>query len=546
MYFFEPAFRIPLTLLLLVLIVPVTRGYQLADGTPPAPDPPVKYIFYWGGIQADLTAENNFESTHQLTPAQFRQMLHHQPFLWTGNAMAPKVSFRLEGQPVTATRGTDDYLTQIGPLDEKFGQAAAAGKALHLSGLQLEGQTTGRITFLLIASEEDAVSAGGSTPARGSRRKASRNATYSYAGSTNTQLVKKVIWGREDIYDNANRDYFSATEFWQTVRQLPYIEWQPYTESGPVKAGVQFQDVGQTTLSLTARVEPDLYRGMTDNLQHYRHLVKPGAIISLTLHTVEQHDNLYVKTMTIVPDNDPRLALRRDRDTHTLWVRWGSWEESVPNLYLLELKDDTGTSIPVDPPLDLRRFLSNNEAPGMLATRPEFRIDGYPVPDMTFQLHTPYRTVTVTPDQPMPAALPDSVDLEATEQLMFRIDSLQAPGYHLPLLSLSMGFITVSDPLRVRNQLPSLLAAPGSVRIKLRAPVQIGKTISVEFELPERAKAALSIFDQDGWNHHTLDTDFPSGKNQAVLTPKVALQPGTYFLFLNTIFGVARQEFLVN
>ncbi len=513
-----------------LLFTGLLRAYQVADGSPVAAPTAAKYIFYWGKFQCDLSPTTNYTGKFTCTAAAFRQMLHSTPYLWTGAGMAGQITFKLEGIPVTATRSGQDYPAMIGQLDEAIGQKVNAGQVLQLTELQLDAQTPGRIEFHI---ETAGQAPAGSGP-------------YTAANMLNTRFLNLVIWGREDIYDNSNRDFFSQTEFWQTVKQLPVLEWAPYARPQPVRAGIRLYELGETPLDLRAGLDPAEYHAMLKNLENYRHLLKPGAAVSLTLHSAAQHEQLYEKTMYIVGDADPRLALRRNRDTHSLKIRWGAWEQTLPGLYLLELKDAESNTIVVDPPIELIGRVTASERPAMLSGRPEFWIDGQPVPDMVFRLTTPLDSAVVKPGQPLPQGVfahPDSTDNAFMVQ--FDIDALSAPGYSLPDIHFSLRYYTLRENGRLRNSLDALRVAPGTDLAKLHTPVAAGAGYAVDLEFLQETDAKLSVFSETGETVFTLDNKYPPGRHTVELPRLVFRRPGRYFLFLNTALGVARQELVL-
>ncbi|MBK9337993.1 MAG: hypothetical protein IPM98_16185 [Lewinellaceae bacterium] len=504
-------------------------GFQFADGTPPAPPTSPKYIFYWGNLQADLTAENRFHTRAQMTPQAFRQMLLRAPYLWNGAAMAQQVSFRLDGHPITATRGEQDYLSRLGWIDETFGARATTGQVLRLTDLYLDGQATGSIDLMLEMQEDS-----------------SSNDVVRWQNTVvsmlNTTLLEQVVWGREDIHEVSNRDFFTENEFWQTVQQIPFAVWNPYVTPTEIRAGIQIKSRTLTTQGFSCVLTPDTYTGMVANMANYKHLLEPGSVISLTLHT-DQHERLFEKSLNIVANNDPRLALRRNRDTHTLKIKWGALEQSISNLYLLELRDTQGQLTSVDAPNNMRFTIQAGELEYMLTLHPQFWIDGEPLPDVTFHLSTPNRTTLVSPGQPMPDSL--SADLAQTsgDLGMLRLHQMQTPGYDLSSLEFSVSFFTGNNALLVRNTLSALLFAPGSARIKLHPPAAQEKVFEVSFDLPEPANGRLSVFEPDGWVTYTSGDKFAAGRNSIQIPRSVFRRSGKHYLFLNTPFGVAKQEF---
>jgi hypothetical protein len=496
----------------------------------PAPAPGTKYIFYWGAQQCELTEANGFKGKMTAIPSEFRQMLLSTPRLWNGTAILGTISFKFEGRPVD----TEDYVSQIGALDTAFGQKAVPGQVFQLTGLNLDGRTVASIEINIREPEQKKETAG-----RGMWQSAP-------ASFLNSNLLERVIWGREDIYDTSNRDFFTVTEFWQTVQQLPVVEWKRNATPKPIAVSVQFPDVGNTTFGVGAALEPEDYRRLQQNLENYRHLVKPGATVSLLLKTAEQHDELFQKRLVIVPDNDPRLALRRNRDAHTLTIRWGGWYETIEHLYLVRMSDAQGQILPVDQPIARGRGCSRADALAMLALRPELWIDDQLLPDFSYHLASDSSSATIGPGENVPETFTREIKSSILERGMLQMDSFQVAGYDLPPTTLFLNFFEVLNRQQIRNDFKALMAATGSVRIKLNPPTADKTDLYFEITVPELAKITLSIFEPEGaWNVFTLDESFSAGPHLIRVPRSVFRNNGKHFCFLNTPFGVAKQEFML-
>jgi len=518
------------TILVLLLLASRTAlfGFQLADGARPAPNTSDKYIFYWGSLQADLTRANNFHATAEIGVQAFRQMLLHAPNLWNGSALVAQVAFRLDGHPVTATRGEQDYVSRLGWLDETFSPTATEGRVLHLTDLRLDDATTGSIDILLKEPETKPFS----------------DVSVWQSNTTsmiNDQLLEQVAWGREDILDISNRDFFTENEFWQIIRLEPFVVWNPYVAQREVRAGIRVASRTGTEQGFTTVLESNAYRSMVANIANYKHLVRPGSLATLTLHT-DQHDRLYEKALNIVADNDPRLVLRRNRDTHTLRLLWGAMDQTIRNLYLQnDLRDATGALVSVDDQKVMRYTLQAGELEHLLALRPELWIDGQRIPDLAFTLASGDWSAAVQAGKPMP----DSLATPMLEKNTLQLRNLQASGYDLSALTFSINFIQSNELLMVRNRLSSLLAANSSARITLHHPVREGKVYSVVFELKEPTRFRLSVFEPDDWTVYSTDDTYLAGTHRVEIPLSVFRNSGKHYLFLNTPFGVARQEFEV-
>lgn len=496
---------------------------------PITPAPAEKYIFYWGTAQCDLTAANGFKSQMSVSQAEFKQMLLNPPKIWDGKTLLRDFSFKLGGMRIT----TADYVSRIGQLDETFGQNVVPGQLLRLTELQLDARTEGSIDITIQESAPK-------------KENAARNVWQSAPASyLNSRWLERVIWGREEVYDTPNRDFFTAAEFWQTVQQLPVLEWKKHANPVPVSVSIQFADPGSTTFGLVARLDDESYKSMLANLENYRHLVKPGATISLILKTAEQHEELFQRRMVLVPDNDPRLALRRNRDTHTLRFRWGAWTDQVEFLYLRRLPDASGNPYPVDLPVGRAAGRPRAEVLEMLHLRPELWIDGQPVPAFFYRLSSDSASVRIPSGATVPEDFGKDIYSGTRERGVIQLDSFEVAGYDLPPITLFLNYFDIGNRLLVRNDFDALNAVQGSVRIKLLAPVFEKTDLSIDFSVPEQVKIALSIFEPDGRNVFLQEETYPAGQHTLKVPRSAFRRGGKHFCFLNTPFGVAKQEFEV-
>lgn len=491
------------------------------------PVPVAKYIFYWGTAQCDMTETNGYKGELQATPDVFRQMLLSTPRLWNGKTLVPDFSFKFEGKQVN----TADYAAQIAWLDADFGQNVVAGQVFNIAGLKLDEVTTGAIRLTIRAGE---------TQKENNRRGAWQSPPASYL---NDRLLERVIWGREDVFDTPNRDFFTANEFWQTVRQTPVVEWKRYATPKPLAVSIQFYNLGASTFGLVSTLEDESYRRMLENLENYRHLVKQGAAISLILKTAEQHDELFQRRMVIVPDNDPRLALRRNRDAHTVTFRWGAWGEKIEHLYLQRLPGPTGEPILTDEPAGRGSGLPRAEILAMLEVRPELWIDEQRLPEFSFRISSDSSSIHVEPEHKIPDTFQREIKSNTQERGILQLDSFQVAGYDLPPITLFLNYFDPGNRLLVRNDFDALIAVQGSIRIKLDPPRFDKTDLYLDFYVPEQVRAALSIFESQGRNVFKQEDIFTAGQHTVKVPRSDFLHDGKHFAFLNTPFGVARQEF---
>lgn len=494
------------------------------------PAPAAKYIFYWGAAQCDLTAANDFKGVILTTPSEFRQLLLSTPRLWNGKTLVRDFSFKFEGKQVNTT----DYVSQIAWLDTNYGQNVIAGQEFNITGLQLDEQAEGtiRLTIRETGPQKE-----------NNRRGAWQSAPASYL---NDRLLERVIWGREDIYDTPNRDFFTANEFWHTVRELPVVEWKRYATPKPLAASIQFHHLGATAFGLVSTLEDELYRRLLENLENYRHLVKPGASVSLILKTAEQHDEMFQRRMIIVPDNDPRLALRRNRDAHTLTFRWGAWMEKIEHLYLRHLPGFSGERIPVDEPIGRGSGVPRAEALAMLEQPPELWVDGQRLPEFSFRISSDSSSVRVGPGDRIPDSFGSEIKSGGLGRGVLQLDSFQVAAYDLPPITLFLNYFDLNNRLLVRNDFNALMAVQGSARIKLYPPKFDKTDLYFEFSIPEQVRASLSVFEPDGRNIYLSEDTFKAGQHTVKVPRGAFLSNGKHICFLNTPFGVSKQEFVIS
>lgn len=510
-------------------------AFQVADGTPPSTAPAAKYIFYWGKHQCDLSEANGYKASLSLTAGNFRQKLTSEPKLWNGKELLKHLTFKLEDISVSV----DNYSSQVAALDARLIPLAKPGKVIHLTALQLDEGVMGAIDFTIQAmdaEEEKMVVSYSST----------RNNTF-----INDQFLDNAVWGREDIYETKDRDFFTVSEFWQTIRQEPVATWKTFVKPELLRTEINFAAKDLTSFGLVTNLEEGAYRDMLQNLEHYRYMVQPGSTISLELKTAAQYDLLYKKMMVIVADNDPRLRLRRKRDQHEFRLKWGEWEERAEELYFSELSDVNGEAIQINRPI------SRNSALGFFddrrinwgKTKPECLIDGEPVSgNLRFRV-TVADSVIFQVDAANYEA--DSImRLFARTDLVIntlRIDSVQVEGYNLPPMTFNVWTQKINLGPMVPNKFEDLQkAAEKPSTIKFIGINPSSTELEFEAELPERTPVVLSIFEPEGWLDYVSNDNYAGGKIKIKVPRNEMRSKGKHLAFLNTTFGVMRVVFEVD
>lgn len=518
-----------LFLCFLLLSARAAVAFQFADGTAGVPAAgAAKYIFYWGQHQCDLTEANGFKAGWSVSPAAFRQLLLQQPGIWDGKQMVRGFDFKMDGRRIS----TQDYLSKLADLDASFGAKAVFGKVFHLTDLPLGSGCRGAIDISIIDPEEKDEP----LPVRGS--------WSSSQPSLNEKMVERVVWGREDLNKISDRDFFTVSEFWQTVRQQPYVEWKSYETPQTISASVNFASPQQGTFGVVANLnEDDDYQQMLDNLLHYKHLAQPGAQVTLFLQTAERYEELYKKPMRLVPDNDPRLLLRRSRDTHFLRFQWGAIQIGLEGLYLSTYVDSLGRTRPVDETASRLGNIaySDTAISEVLGTLPVCMVDEVPVPGFSFRTKIKDKYFQVTDQAAIDSATAKAAADNRVRQM--ELDSFELSGYALPPLSFTIQVWSFDPTTLVKNDFETLTrASTGFARAMFSTPEITSDTITVLFSIPREAFARISLFDSGGQQVYLIDDVFKTGQNSIRIPRQPISSKGKHYLFLNSPFGVIRQE----
>ena len=517
-------------LLALSLLAQSALAFQFADGTPTIAPAGSKYIFYWGQHQCDFTEASGYKGNLSLSPVGFRQMLLHTPTIWDGARLIRDFTFTLEGQRIS----TENYTSRLGDWDVLFGAKATFGNTFHATNLPLGNGIAASVDILIINPDEKE----DFKPARGN--------WASNAPFLNSNLLEQVVWGREDITKISDRDFFTVSEFWQTVRQQPFVDWKISVPPQTLRAGINFQSPEQGSFGVFAVLpEYDEYRQMLDNLYNYKHLARPGATVSFILQTAERYEELYKKQMTLVADNDPRLLLRRSRDTHILTIEWGHFKTALEGLYLTTFTDSTGKVAPIDEPIARIISISNIDTiiTETLAARPRCLVDGEPVPGLSFSLSASKYSYKLSDDMPLSKEMAAEIVDREKGRIEFQLDSFALSGYVLPQMSLYIQFLSFTNELLVRNDFETLMKTATDQSVVLLPPPIVTKdSIEITFNLPKEAIAKISLFGPEGLLDHLISDKFSAGQSKVSIARSKTRFEGKHYVFLNTPFGVLKQE----
>lgn len=510
------------------LITPV--GLQVADGAPPSAVPTAKYIFYWGKQQCDLSEANGYKGQIAISPTGFRQMMVNAPKLWNGTTLLKDFTFTLDEMAVV----TADYLTQLASLDASLSPKLILGNTITIKDLSLSAGSSGSISFLLEENEEYPGRQYTNSPSQ------RRNILNSY-------FLDNAVWGRDDIYETSDRDFFTVREFWQNIRQQPAVEWKYYQAPITLRSVVTFTTKDKASYGIAEVLEDGAYPAMLEMLEPYRHMAHPGAIVTLELQTAGQYDLLYKKTMHIVADDDPRLRLRRKRDQHKLGLQWGAWSENIPELYLLQLSNPQGETMSADAPISWGTTISfaQESLNNWGKTKPEYWIDDERVSgNLSFR-------VTIS-DSLEFFVNTDRYDADSINAIFnqkglvlknLRFDNFQIAGYELPHIAVTLYLVNVTLARNELSNLQKVSEMPS--RVKLFDPTFNVSEMLLRFELPGKSPVIISVFGPDDRNSFTLEEAYNAGENTVRVPLSVFKTKGKHVAFVNSFFGVAKVEFVV-
>lgn len=492
---------------------------QTADGSPNKPLTSEKFIFYWGDNQATLTATNEYRAEWVLRPQAFQQMLLRTPYLWNGRAMADRVTFRLNGFPVAATRNGHDYEAFVVELYEHFSEKTTQGQHLTITDLTLTSDLVGAIDIHL---EGLPVNVDSSTFIVAER--------YSVSWF-DENAITAVQWGLKH-HEVRERDFFTPREALEILRQQPVIEWQPYSLPLPVYVDVQITQGSGVQHSLRILLsDSEAYQQIICYAEQYRFLLRPDAHVILSLYS-NQYDRLFAHKLRLVNDNDPRLALRR-RDAHQARLQWGPINHKWKNVYLTHFEDANGTTLHADLPYVVHSSLARAKLLDVFTSRPTLWIDDMLTTDLAFSISINGTTARVLPDAPLPYLSLPGEDTLCT----IHLHDLKADGYDLSGLSIAATFIPAQRPRSPLNN--AVLQVPYA--LTLYPPVLSSEAAEIAFDLPEATILHLEVKDKDGAVRHALQGFYSAGRHSVSLPRYLTPLPGLYVVVLITPYGEVEQ-----
>lgn len=311
-------------------------------------------IFYWGSLQATLRHDadtGRFSGEISTSPKEFRAAVQREPRLWDGSRLRQRLEFQLD----TLVVQSDYYSPEIyGALQGDIDGYVAgldSSRVVLLKNLPLNEGQFGVVRIFLSESApwwlRDRV-------------------IYRPGADQQSAAGFFLEWGSER-FDTLARQFFTVAEFWQIVQNEPVLHYPDGAQRRPgawkICAMVRESSIESGRMncyedsSYNLRAQLDLVRhriqagnsvyfSTWDSLNPLRQTLdtifmldsatqqqKPVTRISWRggtpdrpIYSTEPFARMEVAAMTLTPENDPRLSLRKN-DRRDFVLRWGRFEQ---------------------------------------------------------------------------------------------------------------------------------------------------------------------------------------------------------------------------
>ncbi|MEY3239562.1 MAG: hypothetical protein RIR11_1000 [Bacteroidota bacterium] len=506
---------------------------------------PEKCIFYWGDMQSVLLQKNNYEAEISVSPHNFRKSMFSQPSLWNGKSLIRDFQFKFEQMDISVATNKEFFNQLIPILDINYAQTAKAGDQFIIENLPI---TDGYMGCIKITINKDTLEV---TKQRYDFVDAGINANF--------KALDRVDWGQfihsESVADD--RDFFTVQEFWQTLNSAPSLKWKDDKAKEKMLILINFHDISTKLNSLVIEFDSINYSQNIENLMKpYAHLIIPGLAVRLELKTANQYHTELQSLLQIVADDDPRLALKRPKNTHQFSVEWGElrWKS---NQYLQSFPTTDGDQRYADRSSFLMlqdwtnpelyeigdAFNRTKKLKEMLATRPIIRVDGKEVWPYSFDIQFNKTSYSIAENELLPYDLQDKVygvltNPNEPSSVFFTLKNIKSKsGYVFDPLELNCflgGYVEQNyasfDYLKRQPQSAKFTLNPPSPN-----PISDGN-LRVEVVVPHGANVVLTVFDEKGKSRYRDSKDFPVGLAYFTV-PAGMLEKGINYIFVSTPWG---------
>ena len=517
-----------------------TIGFDIAAANPE------KCIFYWGDMQSVLLQKNNYEAEISVSPHNFRKSMFSQPSLWNGKSLIRDFQFKFEQMDISVATDKEFFNQFIPALDTKYAQTAKAGDLFMIENIPI---ADGYLGCIKITINKDTLEV------------TKQRYEFVDAGtSSNFKALARADWGAY-IHSESHaddRDFFTVQEFWQTLKTPPSLEWKADKTPEKMLILISFHDISTKLNSPVIEFDTTNHvQNMENVMKPYAHLITPGLSVRLELKTANQYHTELQSLLQIVADDDPRLALRRQKNTHKFSVEWGDLKWNS-NQYLQSFPTADGNQRYADRTsfLMLRQEWTNPEMyqigdafnrtkklKEMLAARPIIRVDGKEIWPYSFDIQFNKTSYSIAENELLPYDLQDKLygvltNPNEPSSVFFTLKNIKSKsGYVFDPLELNCflgGYVEQNyasfDYLKRQPQSTKFTLPPPTPN-----PISDGN-LRVEVVIPHGANAVLTVFDENGKSRYRESKDFPIGLSYFTV-PAGMLEKGINYIFVSTPWG---------
>lgn len=531
---------------------------------------PTPYIFYWGVLQAKIQyveGTGDYFAEIHTSPAEFREALQREPRLWDGHALRQHCALKVGDQAVrsdyydeTAYAASREKLLEMAPgLTEndylKIGELALDAGKLAEVFVYFDGQTPRWL------------------PGQTNRPAAGRQPETAYF----------FQWG-DERFDREARQFFTREEFWRIVQSDPALHFEDgrtvlpqnweVTLVAPEHPRIALDQkmTRSEVLAWLEKMSPNMPDGTTvvfygsddrpateeiidtiyllDPLQ----LAEPATAVPdphLQLASGEIVSNrsfrqLKLAELTLVPDGDPRLPLRRSERRRFDFV-WGVFEQDIMDVFARSFPQPDGSVIRAD----RRQTTFSNQftrAQCLDMLKNPARLlasDSRSLTPLRFTLQ--YKNHTAVAENGIcPPEFVSALEWELAPYEKITVSGIQAGAADLGFAELV--FEVRNDdpkpPLRPAYAPPNV-PVEQQVRLFNIVPNPVQDRLNVTFALPEAGEAVLYATNARGQVVWTKKGAFDQGETRLDLSVDELGEDGWYTLTLEAARVTVQQIFVV-
>ena len=520
------------------------------------------YIFYWGAIQCRFLhneGDKRYFAEVHISPDVFRESLKREPRLWNGQSLEQKLSFQLHNLNISSDYYDETKYSACRKLVEEYVVSLQESDYAKITRIGLPGGQFGQIEVFLDAA----------SPGWLPKNTSINNWRTNPAREIHPEPKPRMEWGKDHLH-TSGRQFFSISEFWKMVEQDAVIRRANEDILIPeniytymLKDG-KYVDARLPANEDGARTWPET----RERLHELKDLIVPGT----TVYFDWLADRLQTDTFTyfaeplarsktyfphisvalfdLVPDNDPRLALRNE-DLHGYNFEWGNYSGKLYSMYAktyLRINGQLDTVIYSDRADYLEnRMFTAGEIVQMLELPARFYREKEQMNDFAFTLQYKDRTVEIR-DGVCPADLISYMRTRLKPQDTIKLSGFKAAGFDVDLprvyINLEVKANNPKPPLRP-TYAPATAIPANQVRIYPPVPNPAQDQAQLRFYLPKAGKADFLIIDAAGKVVWRLAGSYSAGDNSVLVRTSELGAKGWFTVSLETPFGTVQEQLVV-